>query len=369
MTEFEDCVYAWLLGQSRGGKTRLRTAALMPKLRAEFGQDSIALRKALHALRKARQIEFNGEAGMDPISAYLEVVAPIIAESTTDAAWREVLTTSSLTAADQAHLLPIGPALEGFSSDQMRQLIVGLHAIRVDSPKWAGQSLFTVSAKYLLGASKVLSGLDRRQLKRFGIPMDDMVERPPYVVLGGELTHPEAVILIENPTPFETAMQSTAARRCAFVCTFGHGLSAAANEFGNQLATIVEKRNAIPLLRNGGQQVELEALLQNPTIHFWGDLDIAGFQIYERISARFPRLQLSALYQPMLSALGACSTRHPYAQLVGKAGQQLYQSNRADVRQLLTRCVEFAVDQEIVGIAEIGELAGRELQSYSSGDK
>jgi hypothetical protein len=57
------------------------------------------------------------------------------------------------------------------------------------------------------------------------------------------------------------------------------------------------------------------------TCSFWGDLDLAGLDIFIKLRGLVPHLALSALYGPMLAAAADNATNHPYCALVDKAGQ------------------------------------------------
>lgn len=135
-------------------------------------------------------------------------------------------------------------------------------------------------------------------------------------------------MLVENPTAFELAATTSAVDRCAFIATFGFGLNKVSEDFGNQLAGMVEEgfSQAVTLVREGSRTPSARELLSHPNITFWGDLDIAGMQIFERIAKRLPRLQLSALYGPMIDAITKDDDRHPYVAATGKPGQATFLS-------------------------------------------
>jgi hypothetical protein len=114
-------------------------------------------------------------------------------------------------------------------------------------------------------------------------------------------------------------------------------------------------------VREGGSCPPTKQLLTAKNLYFWGDLDMAGMQIFERIAAKVPHLQLSALYGPMIEAIQDPERRHPYAAATGKSGQKLSRSNRQDVQKILFYCEHHAVDQEIVLPGDIELLAGKAL--------
>jgi hypothetical protein len=234
----------------------------------------------------------------------------------------------------------------------------------VNQPTLFGKPQFLVSAKHLLGSSKLLSSLPSRALKSFGIEIERFTPHPRYVVAGG-CANPDSVILIENPAAFELAMSTNAVKRCAFVATFGFGLSKQGEDYGNQLAEMVKSKlnETITLIREGSDCPPANVLLTHQNITFWGDLDMAGMQIFERLAADVPQIQLSALYKPMIEAIHGAEQRHPYVMATGsgKPGQKPSQTSRQDVEKMLTFCEHYAVDQEIILPEEIELLAHQTL--------
>lgn len=128
------------------------------------------------------------------------------------------------------------------------------------------------------------------------------------------------------------------------------------------MAGAIESGGAILLRRTEGAHISFDQLLQYPEIHFWGDLDIAAMQIFERIASKIPHLKLSALYEPMIQAVALPAGRHPYVAAVGKAGQKPFRFTRSDTGALLGHCDKWAVDQEIVSEHDLQIHAGAVLQ-------
>lgn len=365
MLELHDRVYAWLLKKSKGSAAgRIRCNGVLSKLCSDLVNDPVALRKALIHLRTDGRIEYASGQHGEPVSGFMTVVHPNEEVPQFVLDWIAVLESSRLSDLEQVTLREVGASLEGFSERDMTALIEGLVRLRNDQGNLFGQQVFNVSARYLLSSSKLFSSLDSRALRAFGIEIDRFASRPYYVVVGGNVTSPVATILVENPVAFETAVTSTAGEKCLFVCTFGFGLSASTNDYGNQLAGVVEHGSACVLNRSHGTAPTLQAILSHPIIQFWGDLDTAGMQIFCRLATKIPQLALSALYHPMVEAIEADTRRHPYVDAVGKAGQSrmAVQTTRDDIRTLLRLCEKFAVDQEMVLGEEIVEFAGRAFE-------
>lgn len=359
----ESRIYGWLCKKVRSNDTnRIRTKTALAKLSADITQDAIEVRKALLALRADGKVEYSTGSHGEPISSFITVIPPKVEIPAHVTRWMTVLDQSGLSDDDRIALKPIGYSLDGFGNGDMERLLAGLVRLRKEQTQAYGQCDFNVSATYLLGSSKLLAMLDSRSLRAFGILVDQFPTRAPYVVVGGNTVAPVAVILVENPMSFETAVKSSAADRCLFVCTFGFGLSAAANDYGNQLAGIVETGRAEVLHRSGNAVVSVSQILEHDAIQFWGDLDLAGMQIYERIAKHLPKVQLSAMYGPMIDASLSPDHRHPYVVATGKSGQAIFRPTRGDATVMLNYCREWAVDQELVTAGQIENLAGNALR-------
>lgn len=362
MSELEGRIYSWLLKKTRNSSSgKVRTSTLMANLCQDIINDPVEIRKSLDSLRRNGKVEYSATSNGEPISTYITVNTPEVRVQEHETRWIDALKSSKLSESDTLALQPLYTAMQGISDLQMISIIAGLDKLREDQTKLFGQPSFNISAKYLIGSSKLLSIFNNRSLKSFGIEIDRFPDRPPYIIVGGNGKDPEAVILIENPISFEAAIQSSASSRCSFVCTFGFGLSHQGNDYGNQLAGAIESGSSMLLYRNEGNWKDLKSLLLHQNLHFWGDLDMAGMQIYERIAAKLPHICLSALYSPMLKALDSHHTMHPYVDGVGKKGQKTFNASRIDTKELLHRCQNWAVDQEIVQPHEIELFAGKQL--------
>jgi len=368
MRELHERVYAWLCKKSKANVAgKLRCDKILNKLRDEVINDPVSLRKVLIHLRAEQLIEYVAGQHGEPISGFMTVIRPEQEVPAHVDAWVAVLSGSNLSNEDQLALQTVGSAMDGLSAGNMATLLNGLIRLRDNQMRHFGEQVFTVSAAYLMGSSKLLSSLDGKALRSFGIEIDRFLSRPAYVVVGGNVVSPIAVVLIENPVSFEMAVDSAAARDCLFVCTFGFGLSTLTNDYGNQLAGVVESEQAHVLNRSAGVAPTFRDILQHQPIQFWGDLDTAGIQIYCRLASKVPSIALSALYLPMIEAIQHDDTRHPYVSAVGKDGQgrMVVQTDRKDVQDLLRLCEHFAVDQEFVSTDDIARLAGKQLGSSS----
>jgi len=263
--------------------------------------------------------------------------------------WRAVLQSEGLGEDDVEALAPLGLAMGALGETDLQRLVEGLVRLREAMDSEAGAGRYGVSARYLLGSSKLLDALPSRALRAFGVDPDRFAGPPSYVVVAGP-PDPERVILVENPQALEAAVAAVGTDRIAWVATFGYGLSASGEEYGRQLASMMEGAagKLITLIR-GGNPPAVQALLKHPVLRFWGDLDREGLRIYWRLRACLPQLQLSGLYSPMVALCEAQGAHHPYANVVAKENQGLWDCDDPVVGQLLAVCGERAVDQEALG--------------------
>ncbi|MDN3554819.1 Wadjet anti-phage system protein JetD domain-containing protein [Halomonas maura] len=244
--------------------------------------------------------------------------------------------------ADQT--LPWGLALErrldDWSLADQRRLAQGLRRLAADLPDAYGLSAKVASARYLLGSSKLLEALPGELVRSFGIEPRDFRAAPVWL-LAAMPEAPEGLLLIENPQSYAQACRVGLDRRLALVCSFGYGLS---------LGESMLDPAAVRLVGEQGLSHALTALLSLPSPTYWGDLDPEGLRIYRRLKAQLPALRLSALLDPMASAL-AGEGGHPLHRLTGKEGQR----PAGD----WTR----GVDQEWLEDATVAGLGGQPLSS------
>lgn len=352
------------------GKSFLLPNTLIGRLAKNYGIDPLAIKQALARLTKSGWLVGIAEDGTP--FAQVRILGDI-PEKTIDplqSLWLEALRSSDLSEAEMQALAGSWKNLHGLGLEEMQSIVRGLKKLKQDHASLVGLSAYLVSARHLLGSSKLLGMIPSKSLIAFGIAPSHFLSHPPYVVVGG-CAEPEAVVLIENPTAFELAMATDATQRCAFIATFGFGLSKTDNEYGNQLAGLVDSRfaGAITLVREGSSCPSVTELFKHPQITFWGDLDPAGVQIYLRLKRRLPQLELSALYRPMIAMLDSLSCSHPYVGATGKQGQLEMKANCPPhdeiALDLLKRCNTRGVDQECVPPNDISSLAGYQLKNTS----
>lgn len=348
-------------------KAYLRPNGVVESLILATGESAITVRQSLAKLAREKWIEGVSSLG-DPVAQVRIVgeVPPPPPNPSLDA-WRAVLDDAGLGEGDKAALIPLHKPLACFGRETLAEILQGLLRLRENLAKEEGRHRFIVSARYLIGSSKLLDTLSAAALKAFGIPMDRFPSHPLYVVAAGS-AKPDAVVLVENPAAFELAVSTRATERVAFIATFGFGLSKSEEDYGNQLADMVESdcfASAITLTREGSACPPARELLSHPNITFWGDLDVAGVEIFLRMRKAISALRLSALYQPMLDALEGPSASHPYTAAVGKGGQHgrnvLVHCEDLVAEKIVNKCSARGVDQETVSPEQVERFAGHEL--------
>ena len=341
----------------------MQGGALVDRLIRETKLDAAAIRTHFKKMRANGWMEAGSWSATGNPIGRVQISLPALPTPLWCEQWNAVLVACGrLSETDRETLFECGASLADMNETELPKILEGLARLREDQSQLAGTPQFLVSAQYLCGSSKMLSKLGSRAIKNFGIDLAKFPDHPLYVVTAGSM-NPQAVVLVENPAAFELATKTAAVESCAFIATFGFGLSKVSEDYGNQLASMVETglSGAITLMREGSSAPPARELLKHENIAFWGDLDIAGIQIYERIAKHIPSLQLSALYLPMIDAIKAGDNRHPYVAAVGKSGQTMFATAREDSKAMLRYCSEWAVDQELVTESQIDALAGKSI--------
>ena len=339
----------------------LQGARLLDNLERDTGIDTAYLRICLKQMRDKGWVKASSWTATGCPVGRVELALPAPPVPDWKTRWGDVLADAGLNDGEQHALTECGRHLSDMDSETMAALIRGLVKLKADQESLSGKPEFLVSAEYLLGSSKLLTALPSRALKAFGIDCRRFKGHPLYVVVAG-CANPETVVLVENPASFELASMTKAVESCAFIATYGFGLSKSHEDYGNQLAKTVERHfsETVTLTRDGSRCPPANVLMEHEHITFWGDLDIAGMQIYARLRNTIAHLQLSALYRPMIDAITDVGSGHPYVVVTGKHGQQTMIANSADdplVQEMLSACTTRAVDQEIVNSEQIERLA------------
>lgn len=345
------------------GRDFLQGKGLVERVAKKADIDPIEAKLALGKLARQGIVEGVSEHGEPFGRVALTIAAPARKEAASRVRWRDAMRDSGLTDEDAAALAPCHDSLDGFSDSDLRDLARGLTAMRAGQAVDKGVPRFVLSAKYLLGSSKLLGSLPTPALRAFGIDIGSFPDAIPQVIVAGP-ENPEAVLLIENPHAFEEAIGAGCSDKLALVVTYGYGLSRSGEAYGNSLTESVERADIlVPLVRTGSPPPP-RVLFKHPRIFFWGDLDKEGLRIYASLRKKIPGLRASALYLPMVEAIGK-GRSHPYAKATAKDKQGSAEKIPDDAASLASLCSECGVDQEIVGRDDIVRLASLALEEQA----
>ncbi|WP_244068327.1 Wadjet anti-phage system protein JetD domain-containing protein [Bradyrhizobium sp. Ce-3] len=273
--------------------------------------------------------------------------------------WRHLLASRTIDPGVEAALREVGPALSGLSRSDMEHLLDGFFRLVADRDTFAGRDPYEISAKYLLGSSKIL-GKWGKALSAAGLSDASLGSRPRYV-LGAGPTRSKFTLLVENPECFERLVGLGIAERITVIATYGYGIAWSGAGTEGRLDRIKIARIA------GTPPFTLAEAVAVDTCCFWGDLDLAGLDIFIKLRAVVPHLNLSALYGPMLVAAADPATSHPYCGLVDKTGQIEPLGTDIVISRLADACRLRAVDQEYVADPDLVALADRILE-YPRGE-
>lgn len=339
---------------SVGNKTSVQGGRLVDRLCSKTGLHRNEVINGLRMLRDTGEVTCRDWHRGEPIGRVELSIQQV--RSPCEESWIGVMHDMGTDPEDQEVLIALSDKLEGLAVDDMKRLLSGLMALREDLPLLKGQSRYLVSAKYLLGSSKLLDALPSPLLRKFGINLDLLIGPPSYIITAGP-SSPACVVLVENPQAMEAALQTNIGSKIAWIATFGYGLSRSGNEYGRQLASLIEENNRLTALVRQGTPPPIERLLKHPEIYFWGDFDREGFQIYWRLKYKISQLQLSGLYHAMRARIENTDNHHAYNELASKPNQNTWQCSDMDVQKMLDLCESRAVDQESVSLSEIEEYA------------
>jgi hypothetical protein len=341
-----------LLAGERGW---VNSARLVQRIADRSGLQHLEIRQALLALVRRGAVSNIAPSG-DPVGrvAVLQRIPdeePQVPEH--ELTWRAAVLERRLDQALSDALRSIGPLAEGLTLADMNALLDGLLAMSADRETLAGRDPFEVSAKYLLGSSKVLPKI-AHLLGPLGIDAALLGSRPRYMLAAGP-SSAHSVLLIENPECFQRVVALGLAEHMIVVATYGYGLSWSGVGREGALDRISLAHVA------GNPPALLKDVIASDQCYFWGDLDQAGLAIYLALRSRIPHLQLSALYKPMIAALKENGRSHPYTALADKQGQAPLLTSDDLIAHLAASCIDRAIDQEIVDDADIVALARHPL--------
>lgn len=329
---------------------RVRTTSVLPKLIDMLNMTRAEVDEAVRDLYRANLIEYKPNERELPASGFISITQeePVIDECRT--AWSAALASAAFTNEEVATLAPLSDQLKDLTASDIETLALALAKLRqMDTSDDAG---FNVSARYLMGGSKVLSRISKSMLQALNLATRLHNPSPKYIICAGP-NNPSATLLIENPRAYENAIRSGLAQHIAIICTFGFGLSYLGQEWLHR-ADIPDSDKPIVIVRTGTPPA-LDALIKAPHVFLWADLDRAAVAIYQSLRSAIPQLQFSMIYAAMLPMLKDHSRSHPYATIFEKDGQNIGRLSGESMNGLneatqpiWNACRHRAVDQEAV---------------------
>jgi hypothetical protein len=346
-----------------GDRGWVNGSRLVQRLADTLAISHLEVRQSLLALAQAGIVGNIGPSGdgLGRVSILQHLPEPATPVPENMRQWRDLVMSRNLAPPLGTALCDAGTALDGLSRTDMEHLLDGFLRLVADRDTFAGRDPYEISAKYLLGSSKILAKLGRA-LSAAGISDSSFGTRPRHM-LGAGPARSKFTLLVENPECFERLIGLGLADRITVIATYGYGITWSGVGGEGRLDRIKIAGVA------GTPPPTLAVAVAAGTCSFWGDLDLAGLDIFVKLRGLVPHLALSALYGPMLVAAADSATSHPYCTLVDKLGQIEITSNDADVTRLAAACRVRAVDQEYVSDPDILALAERimEYPDYEPG--
>jgi len=339
-----------------GDRGWLNGSRLVQRLADGLAVSHLEVRHNLLALARAGVVDNIGPTGdgLGRVSILQRLPKPLMDVPEHARLWRDLVSSRNLDSVLEAALADAGIGLAGLSRSDMEHLLEGFLRLVADRDRLAGHDPYEVSAKYLLGSSKILAKLGKA-LSAAGISNSSFGTRPRHM-LGAGPAGSKFTLLVENPESFERLIGLGLADRITVIATYGYGITWSGVGVEGRL-------DRIKIARVGGTlPPTLAETVAAGTCSFWGDLDQAGLDIFIKLRGLIPHLSLSALYGPMLAAAADDATSHPYCTLVDKLGQIETVSNDNAVNRLAAACRLRAVDQEYVSDPDILALAERLLE-------
>ena len=349
-----------VLRRFAGGRTRVRALGLFERLATKLGVTRVDVSESIRELHRLGLLRYAADVQGLPVSGYVEVTQAHVEQSPHAVAWQKALTAAGFDEMVVATLADLSAKLPNVKEDDMGYLAKALNEISHAPASDLQDAGFNISARRLLGSSKVLSALTPGMLAALNLPKQLHEYSPRYVVCAGP-ADPVAVLLIENPRAFENALRSGLAQRVALVCTFGFGLA----YLRADAASGMQADPAIMLPRDGNPP-SLAQLLSHPRAFIAADLDRAGLDIYRSLKRSMPQLELSAVFESMLPMMSDPARSHPYAALFQKEGQAKVRhpldQDDESTRFLLAACAQRSADQEAVPDSDWLRLGDRKFR-------
>lgn len=346
--------FASLLVMAKG--SRIRTTTVMDGLGKKLGVDQVEVKSVVRELFRAKFLRYTPDHQDLPASGIIEVERPKATPSSAEQHWVQALDASELSEKSKLILRPLFSRVSDLPVNDMAMLAHCLARLASGDNGVLSDAGFNVSARALMGGSKVLANMAPKMLQALDLPVRLQNSSPRYVICAGPV-NPQATLLIENPRAFENAVRSRLAESVALVCTYGFGLSYLGQAWREDAHT---EDQPIQIVR-AGTPGPLTSLLLADQVFLWADLDLAALSIYRSLKSVIPQLKFSAIYQVMMEMTQDSHKSHPYAAIFEKDGQTLnpvstFDGPDAATNLILESCRTRAVDQEAVMESDIFRL-------------
>jgi hypothetical protein len=350
----------WLRRKAGSDGKKLRAGRLVESAATGLRVDAVDLRAAFRELRADELIAYAPDTLGLPFTGFVTVVPKLEVEPESSKTWRAALEASGMGPELIQALVPSHAHFTDLDAEDLLLAAKGLLTVQSE-PRAANEFGFSLSARHILGSSKVFERLTPQARRLLGV--DSIPSTPRYVVVAGlETACTRAVLLIENSTTYEMAVATGLDREATLIAAYGYGLNMMSDSIAGW--ALVESINSghCQILGRTGSNHDLEQLLRHERVLFWGDLDREGLRIALALRRHVPQLQLSALYAPMCDLVLRRETSHPYSVLTGKAQQNPWTPcDDALIDSLAVKCATRAVDQEAVNIDVHRQLAAEPL--------
>jgi hypothetical protein len=314
----------------------------------------LAIDEAIRDLYRAKLLQYLADNRELPASGYITITPETFIAREHHTSWLAALAAVEFSPENILVMAQLSDHVADLQFKDMETLACALKALSQAGNAATNDAGFNVSAKHLMGGSKVLSIMSKRMLQAMNLPTRLHNSSPKYVVCAGPKA-PIATLLIENPRAFENAVRSGLASEVALICSFGFGLSYLGQEWLHSKDT--PESDCPVIIVRSGEPPSLDQMLKASNVFMWGDLDAAAFDIFLSLKSAIPHLRLSKIYEAMTPMLGNPQMSHPYAKLFEKDGQTIglhrseikhAKSFDAAALSLWNSCQHRAVDQEAV---------------------
>lgn len=302
----------------------------------------------MRELYRAKLLQYQADNQDLPISGLITVIRPIKEVSAHEKIWTLTLNESGVSDGAKVALQTLHTKLSDLSVDDMRVLARALATLEASGAVGTEDAGFNVSARQIMGGSKLLANLAPKMLQALGLPPRLQISSPRYVICAGP-AHPAATLLIENPRAFENAVRSGLCGTIALVCTYGFGLSYLGHGWDSDA---LEDDRPVQIVR-AGTPPPIANLLKAENVFLWADLDVAALNIFRSLKTAIPQLRFSRIYESMMRMALEDEKSHPYATIFEKDGQTpiaeaTFHSSDRVVQAIAESCRLRAVDQESV---------------------